>query len=108
MFQTSQQIERLETVDPQCFKKIIVRRQLLARHFEMRGSKTKNFIERVVSSRHVAISNYKLPITNCKFTASTAADPHSPQISAALLRQPDAYKGRRKFRSPASVPHTES
>src|SRR5215471_18471271 len=66
MFQTSQQIERLETVDPQCFKKIIVRRQLIARHFEMCGSKTKNFIERVVSSRHVAISNYKLPTTNCK------------------------------------------
>ena len=40
--------------------------------------------------------------------ASTAAVLRSPQTSAALLRQPAANKGRRKYQSPASIPHTES
>ncbi len=51
MLEARQQIERLQAVDAQRLEKVVVGRELLPRHLEMRGRKIQNFVERVIDSR---------------------------------------------------------
>src|SRR5580700_1145147 len=53
VFQLGQEIERLQAVDVQRFEKIIVGRELLARHFEVRGGEREYLVERLVRRCHV-------------------------------------------------------
>src|SRR5260370_1061097 len=110
MLQSRQQIERLQAVDSQRPEEVVVGRKFFPRHLKVGRRKIENLVERVIGRRHeyCAFQIIKLQITNYKFTASTAALPRSLQTCAALLRPPDANKGRRKYQSPASTPHTES
>src|ERR1700687_2062410 len=110
MLQPGQQVERLQAVDPERLEEVIVGRKLLPRHLKVGRRKIENLVERVIGRRHeyCAFQIIKLQITNYKFTASTVALPHSLQTCAALLRPLDANKGRKKYQSPASTPHTGS
>jgi len=44
VLQTSEQIERLQAVDPESLEKVIVGRELFAGHFEVRCSHVENFV----------------------------------------------------------------
>ena len=113
MLQPRQQIERLQAVDAQRLEKVVVGRELFPRHFEMRMPQDSGFrraCDRDSRRWHkrdvLQLTDYKSPIANSR---QVRLRPHrSPQTCATLLRRPDANKGRRKYRSLVSTPHTES
>src|ERR1700733_4069484 len=103
------QIERLQTINAKRLEKIVVRRKLLARHLEVRSRETQYLIQCLICSLHIFVTApFKSQITNYEFRAGTAAAPHSLQTSAILLQLRAANRARKKCRSRALTPHTES
>src|SRR5579862_9072282 len=52
VLQPRQQIERLQTVDPESFEEVVIGRQLLARHFKVGRRKSKDLVEGLVGGLH--------------------------------------------------------
>lgn len=52
LLKPGKQIERLQAVDSQGLKEIVVRRKLSPRHFEMRGCEVQHFFNSLISSGH--------------------------------------------------------
>ena len=50
MFEAGEQVECLQAIDLQGFEKIVVRRELFPRNFEVRGREIQDFIESVIGS----------------------------------------------------------
>src|SRR5271165_830449 len=71
MLELGQQIEGLQAVDAKRLEEVIVGRELLPRHLEMRGRELEDFIERLVGRWHREVSafqitNHKSPIANSR------------------------------------------
>ena len=62
LFQPRQQIERLQAVNTKCLEEVAIRSKFLPRYLKMRGGQVQDFIESLISCRH--IRNYQLQITN--------------------------------------------
>src|SRR5580698_4896309 len=116
ILQLGQEIQRLQAVDPQRLEKVVVRTQLLPRHLEVRRRKTKDFIKCLFSSLHKCTLSFLskakdlhlLGTRHSALTASTAAHPCSPQISATQPAPRHAQTTHRKYRSPAAILPAES
>ncbi len=58
-----QQIERLQAVDSQLLEEIVVGRELLARHLEMRGGQIQHFVGGVLSGCSSILSCHNSRVT---------------------------------------------
>src|SRR5208283_5572763 len=52
ILQFRQQVERLQAVDAECLKEVVIGGELFARNLEMRGGEGKDFIERLIGCLH--------------------------------------------------------
>src|ERR1017187_3849328 len=83
LFETGEQIERLQTVDPERFEEIVIRGQLLARDTEVRGGELQHFAERVVRGHHFTFLGRFL----LSLTVNRAERPCYRRTSEGQLRQ---------------------
>src|SRR5260370_22425307 len=88
----------VQAINAELLKKVIVRRQLLPRNFELRGGEVQNFVYRLLFGWHWLLA----------FMADRAARRCSPQTFSMRLRRLVAHTNRKQSQSRAATHHTES
>src|SRR5260370_8878780 len=88
----------MQAINDEFLKKVIVRRQLLPRNFELRGGEVQNFVYRLLFGWHWLLA----------FMADTAARRCSPQTFSMRLRRLVAHTNRKQSQSRGATHHTES
>src|SRR5580692_7974602 len=110
LFETGQQIESLQAIDSELSEKVVIRRQLLARHAKMVGGKLQYFIGGFLQGGHELLS--------CHISGGSlicAAHPHRIQgrygkapVLSTNFRKPASTAGRVKSSQNRSISRRSS